>query len=323
MNVYKYIGLPRVVLCLIPATHLPGHLEPDVLRPYQHVLQRGGHWAPTHHTVTSCLYFTDYTWSEGSFLPSSSPWRFQLQQQCSQDQAHGTAVAVQADWWWRGACFPSIINAMRLSADSAQDFKDQNTSSSRAVLTRRKASASLQGPAGFCFASSFDTTQVHSKPLRTSGLLLHKQSHRRSDALMWIEGKTDVFFYDSVPDVCGWFSSPCKYAIFAGWTEGLCCALHVCSLDFMFCITGAVVSTCLCMYVNVPWLFVIYIYSLSLSIQWFQFIYDISTVCLHFTCELGCAGGCGPVCAVAFYKCDVGNACFPVSVFASVELLGV
>jgi len=28
-----------------------------VLRPYQHVLQRGGRRAPTHHTVTSCLHF--------------------------------------------------------------------------------------------------------------------------------------------------------------------------------------------------------------------------------------------------------------------------
>jgi len=52
------------------------------------------------------------------------------------------------------------------------------------------------------------------------------------------------------------------------------------------------------------------IYSLPLFIQWFQFTYNISTVCLHFTCESGCAGGCGPVCTVAFYKYDVGNACF-------------
>ena len=56
-NVYKYIGLPRAVLCLIPATCLPGRLEPDVLRPYRHVLQRGGLRAPIHHTMTSCLYF--------------------------------------------------------------------------------------------------------------------------------------------------------------------------------------------------------------------------------------------------------------------------
>jgi len=63
-----------------------------------------------------------------------------------------------------------------------------------------------------------------------------------------------------------------------------------------------------------------YIYRLPLFIQSFQFIYDISTVCLHVTCESGCAGGCGPVCAVAFYKCNVGNACFSVSVCESVEL---
>jgi len=52
-------------------------------------------------------------------------------------------------------------------------------------------------------------------------------------------------------------------------------------------------------------------------------LHDISTVCLHFICEVGCARGCGPVFAVAFYKCDVGNACFSVSVCASVELWGV
>jgi len=67
----------------------------------------------------------------------------------------------------------------------------------------------------------------------------------------------------------------------------------------------------------------IYIYSLPLCIPWFQFIYDVCTVYLHFTCESGCAEGCGPVCAVAFYKCDVGMVCFSVSVCASVELWGV
>ena len=36
---------------------LPGRLEPGVLRPYWHDLQRGGCRAPTHHTVTSCLHF--------------------------------------------------------------------------------------------------------------------------------------------------------------------------------------------------------------------------------------------------------------------------
>ena len=40
-----------------------------------------------------------------------------------------------------------------------------------------------QGQPGFFFASSLDTTQVHRKPSRTSGLLLHDQPHRRSDAL--------------------------------------------------------------------------------------------------------------------------------------------
>jgi len=50
-------GTACAVLCLIPATCLHGRLEPYVLRPYRHVLQRESRWAPTHHTVTSCLYF--------------------------------------------------------------------------------------------------------------------------------------------------------------------------------------------------------------------------------------------------------------------------
>jgi len=56
VNVYKYIGLPRAVLCLIPSSCWLGALEPDVLRPYRHVLQRGGSRAPTpfpHHAVDS------------------------------------------------------------------------------------------------------------------------------------------------------------------------------------------------------------------------------------------------------------------------------
>ena len=73
----------------------------------------------------------------------------------------------------------------------------------------------------------------------------------------------------------------------------------MCSLDFIFCITGAGASTCLCMYVHVIVCHT-YIYILPLFIQWFQLMYDISTVCLHFVCGAGCAGGCGPVCAVAF-----------------------
>ena len=48
----------RLVLSLFhPSSCLPGRLEPGVLRPYLHVLQRGGRRAPTHHTVTSCLHF--------------------------------------------------------------------------------------------------------------------------------------------------------------------------------------------------------------------------------------------------------------------------
>jgi len=53
-----------------------------------------------------------------------------------------------------------MINAVHSSADAAQDFKDQRASSSPAASTRRKASASLQGPAGFCSASSLDTMMM-------------------------------------------------------------------------------------------------------------------------------------------------------------------
>jgi len=54
--VLKYMG--RLVLSLFnPSSCLPGRLEPGVLRPYRHVLQRGGRRTPTHHTVTSCLHF--------------------------------------------------------------------------------------------------------------------------------------------------------------------------------------------------------------------------------------------------------------------------
>jgi len=48
----------RLVLSLFnPSSCLLGRLEPGVLRPYRHVLQRGGRRAPTHHTMTSCLHF--------------------------------------------------------------------------------------------------------------------------------------------------------------------------------------------------------------------------------------------------------------------------
>jgi len=54
--VLKYMG--QLVMSLFnPSSCLPGRLEPGVLRPYRHVLQRGGRRAPTHHTATSCLHF--------------------------------------------------------------------------------------------------------------------------------------------------------------------------------------------------------------------------------------------------------------------------
>jgi len=74
--------------------------------------------------------------------------------------------------------------------------------------------------------------------------------------------------------------SPCKYAIYAGQTEGWWCALHVCRLDFTFCITGTGASTCLCIYM---WLFAIYIYTVCL------YAYNGSSsyiICLQPVCIL-------------------------------------
>ena len=95
-----------------PNTCLHGCLEPGVLCPYRHVLQRGGRRAPTHHTVTCLLH---YTWSEGSFLTSSGRRRSQLRRRHSQDQSHGTAA--RAERRRRDAFFPSMINTVRSSAD--------------------------------------------------------------------------------------------------------------------------------------------------------------------------------------------------------------
>jgi len=50
---YVTVTPPKSNLC----SCLAGRLGPAVLRPYRHVLQRGGRRAPTHHTVTSCLHF--------------------------------------------------------------------------------------------------------------------------------------------------------------------------------------------------------------------------------------------------------------------------
>ena len=217
---------------------MAGRLELGVLRPYWHVLQCGGHRAPTHHAVNPgphSITLFHYTWSEGSFLHVPAPDASnQLRRRRSQDQAHSNAAqaerrrrgaccpsminamrssagpqdqahvtAAEAERRRRGACFPSIINAVLSSADAAQDFKDQrafslraaltrrrfsaslqgpadfffasSAYSSRAASTRRKFSASLQGPAGFFFASSLDTTQIQRKPSRTSTLLVHEQ----------------------------------------------------------------------------------------------------------------------------------------------------
>ena len=178
-----------------------------MLRPYWHVLQRGGRRAPTplpHHAVDPGPHFITLGVKVlSSHLPASDA-PTQLRQRRSHDQAHGTAA--QAEQRRREACFPSMINAVRSSADATQVFKDQ-ASSSRAASTRRKASwasfsraastrrkftegfffassiDTTQGQPGFFFARSLDTTQVHGKPSKTSGLLLHEQPHRRSDAM--------------------------------------------------------------------------------------------------------------------------------------------
>jgi len=48
----------QLVLSLFnPSSCWPGRLGLGVLRPYRHVLQRGGLRAPTRYTVTSCLHF--------------------------------------------------------------------------------------------------------------------------------------------------------------------------------------------------------------------------------------------------------------------------
>jgi len=258
------------------------------------------------------------------FPPSAGPRRSHLRRRRSQDQAHGTAA--QAERRRRGACFSSMTNAVRSRADVAQYFKDQRAFFSRAASTRRKFSArlqgpagffyasrasslraastwckfsaSLQGPAGFFFAISLDTTQVQRKfqgpagfffmsSLDTMQLLPTVPHWVTGGRMRWrIEEKTDVFFL------------------------GLCArrvwlilfALQIC--DFCRSDRGLVVRfTCvqsrlhilyyrcggenLCLYVHVI-VCHIYIYSLPLFIPWFQVIYDISTVCLHFTCESGC-----------------------------------
>jgi len=197
----------RAVPCLILSSCWLGALEPDALRPYLHVLQRGGRRAPTplpHHAVDSGPHFITLGVKVLSTIcrPPTLPINHLR-------QAHGTAA--QAERRRRGACFPSMINAVCSSADAAQDFADQRASSSRAASTRRKFSASLQGPAGFFFfasrayssraastrrkfsaslhgpagfffASSLDTTQVQIKKRAQARSKTSKQSARRATA---------------------------------------------------------------------------------------------------------------------------------------------
>ena len=79
-------------------------------------------------------------------------------------------------------CFPSMINAVRSSADM------RKTSRTRGLLLRgqhrrdARTAQAFKDQRASVFASSLGTTQVHCKPSRTSGLLLHEQPHRRSDA---------------------------------------------------------------------------------------------------------------------------------------------
>ena len=133
-----------------------------------------------------------YTSSEDSFLHLLAPDApNQLLGRRSQDQAHGTAA--QAEWHRSGAYFPSMINAVPSSAHSAQDFKDQRASSLRAASTRRKFSASLQGPAGFIreqprhdasSAQAFKDQQASSSRAASTGRKFFTRCHnRRSEAL--------------------------------------------------------------------------------------------------------------------------------------------
>ena len=172
---YKYIGLPRAVPCLISATCLPGRLESGVLHPYRHVLQRGGRRAPTHHTVTSCLNFITLGVKVlSSHLPAPDA------SNCADDVLRTRLT---------------VLQLKRSGADVARVFLQSSTRCVRALICAR-----LQGPEGFFFAGSIDGTQgqckpsrtsgpvfassqVHCKPSRASGLLLHEQPHRRSDTL--------------------------------------------------------------------------------------------------------------------------------------------
>ena len=94
--------------------------------------------------------------------------------------AHITTA--RAEQRQRGACFPSMINAVRSSADV------RKTSRTRGLLLRGQHRQDARTEQAFkdhrasVFASSLGTTQVHCKPSRTGGLLLHEQPHRRSDA---------------------------------------------------------------------------------------------------------------------------------------------
>ena len=154
-----------------------GRLEPGVLRPYRHVLQRGGRRAPTHHTVTSCLYFITLGVKVlSSHLPAPDALN------CADDVLR-TKLTVLQQKRSGATCFPSMINAVRSSADV------RKTSRTRRLLLRGQHRRDARTAQAFndqrasLFAGSLDTTQVHWKPSRTSGLLLHEQPHRRSDAL--------------------------------------------------------------------------------------------------------------------------------------------
>jgi len=117
-------------LSYVSGSCLAERLEPGVLHPYQHVLQRGGRQAPSHHAVNPGLHSITLEPKVSSSIcrPPMLPNKSRLRRRRSQDQAHGTAA--QAERRRRGACFPSMINAVRSSADIAQDFKDQRASSS-------------------------------------------------------------------------------------------------------------------------------------------------------------------------------------------------
>ena len=213
-------------------------------------------------------------------------------------------------------------------------------------------SARLQGPEGFFFASSIDTTQVQRKPSRTSGLVFCKQPrHDANSAKAFKDQRASAsqaastqrkFFprchnrrSDALTD---WRKNGCVFlGLYARRVWLILFALQIC--DICRSDRGLVVRVT-CMQSRLHILY--YRWGgehLSLYVHVFVCHIYIYTVCLYsyngsssyIICQQSfcifivnwAVRGCRPVSAVAFYKCENGNACLSVSVRASVELWGV